>query len=275
VGGDERYGRRRVQLPRNRSTEGERQSDRRNDPSFNFIGFEWNVVAKTVVLQLAKLEKYLGRLRHFASKAAVSTLPQVQELFGTMSHLCYLFPHACLYTRAILAFQKSFGDKQFKLHRPRGRRQLPVEGVPYTGVIGEAQYWCDLLKGRFEQYVVDGAIGCVLRPERSPFEFDLVGDASNTGVGIIVDGVWEYWPTVEGWKSEDETNIDLPEAITVELGILLLVRVHADEFEAQRAAGAGNLVAFSDNMAVVDGWASQKNSNRNVNDTFRCVSSPF
>lgn len=208
---------------------------------FPFTGFEWDLDAKTVVLLRKKQEKYLQRLEDLVIGPIHCDLETIEKIAGFLSHVCYVVPNGRFHMVAIFKFKAQFGDKYNVKHHGSDR------------VKKELLWWRDLLATK-------ATLGIDLSPTFPLEDIEVISDACPLGIGIVVDGTWDFWACVPGWDAAKEDNIDLAEALGVELALLTLFSRRKDSLRGRR------IRAFCDNASVVGGWLKRRNKNFAVND---------
>ncbi|KAK4702113.1 hypothetical protein P7C70_g4111, partial [Phenoliferia sp. Uapishka_3] len=213
--------------------------------SFPFCGYVWNLQTKYVYLKHSKRKKY-----HDALKTLLTGTPSVrqetmEQIAGFLSHLCFLVPGGKNHMTEIYRFQGTMDRRRPKQrHHPHGP---PVE---------ELRWWLAIL----EQ---EGEVGRFLMGKLPVCDVSIISDACPKGVGILVDGVWDYWPCLLGW--DDEDNIDRAEGVGVLLGLIQFFGIFGDSMD-------GHLIkALCDNKSVVGGWAKGRNRNAAVNLIIRQI----
>ena len=64
------------------------------DETFKYIGFLWNITARTVSLPEEKRQKFLDRTRNFISafQAQCCAVRDVMKIHGSLCHIAYVYP---------------------------------------------------------------------------------------------------------------------------------------------------------------------------------------
>lgn len=91
-----------------------------------------------------------------------------------------------------------------------------------------------------------------MQPEPST-EFSVFTDASDSGIGVVINGEWNMWCLTDKWRDEGR-DTGWAESVAVEFAVGILLRC----FDTQ-----GKYIRIHcDNMGVVEGW--KKGSSRSV-----------
>ena len=95
----------------------ERTKDVKFAPSLPYIGFLWNIEAKTVSIPEAKKTKYLVAIADWHA-ADTHTLEEAQRLHRRLMHACYVVPAGRAYLTSLEAFLGVFHDCPFLPRSP-------------------------------------------------------------------------------------------------------------------------------------------------------------
>lgn len=195
--------------------------------TFKYIGFEWSLVDKTVVLPTKKKEKYLAKLDEWSSSNSIS-LKTTESLIGTLNHVCLVIPHGRSHLPAFYAFRTSFPSEgsHFIKHRPS------------KPVLHEIDWWRTTLSSKW--------CGVNIKRPPNPLDIQLFVDASTSwGIGLVLDDKWLAWPLKEGWQTEGR-DIGWAEMVAVDLAVRTLIAGHFVECHViLRSDNAGVVGAFS------------------------------
>ncbi|GAA5911548.1 hypothetical protein JCM5296_007204, partial [Sporobolomyces johnsonii] len=232
-----------------------------DDMTFPLIGFVWCVKNKTVHLLEKKRAKFLARLKPLLNQSMRVQLEPLERMVGSLVHLAHVVPEGKFRLRALFAFTAEFNGNYFASKHPSSAKTKVRLDDRYEGVYGELLWWQELLSGASSSDGVVCSIGCALTPSLPDLDAELLSDASDSGVGILVNG---HWALRRGWKGVDGRNIDFAEALGVELAVVALLSLAKG-----RTIRGFNVVAYCDNMSVVDGWAAKKHANAVVNRVLR------
>jgi hypothetical protein len=138
-----------------------------------------------ITLQEAKCLKYLTKLHDFITLLNGNSRIDkklAQSMNGTLSHICFVYPHSCAYLTSLLSFVASFESK----HKLRwAHPSLKNDMVWWESILSTAGPPCSL--------VSKGTIR----------DLDIWDDASTSwGIGICIGNEWDTWQLLPGWKSE-------------------------------------------------------------------------
>lgn len=206
-----------------------------------YIGFEWDLDARTVTLTSKKKAKYILAIQEWRT-CAVHTLNEVQKLYGKLLHTCLVVPRGRAYLTGLEAMLSAGNHSPFVPHSPA------------KGVHDDLAWWTDTLSQ-----------DRLARPIPGPVTLREVGafsDASSgIGVGIIIRGRWRAWHLIPGWQTLDGAkDIGWAEAVGFELMARSII---------QSGNSAGHFQTYGDNEGVVGGWRNGRSRNRAVNKVFR------
>ena len=208
-----------------------------------FIGFLWDLDARTVSISDSRKEKYLQAILDWETKPK-HALDEVQKLYGKLLHACHVLPSGRAYLTSLESFMAQFHNRPFCPHSPPCR------------TASDLQWW----KSRLVQPTLARSI-----PGPTPIiDANTYSDASSeTGIGITVGDRWRAWRLLPGWKA-DGRDIGWVEAI----GFLLLTLTLSPT-----APRGSHIKVFRDNRGVVEGWCKSRSRNKPMNDIFRAVHS--
>ena len=149
---------------------------------FKYLGFIWDLSAKTVQIPSSKKTRYLAELESW-SKGQKFSKKEVESVLGTLVHCSLAVPdgrsHLPSFSRLAASF-KFFSS-------PFTRRPLT------SGVLTDITWWRSHLSADF--------CGSVLSrpPPTSPVDF-WVDASSSWGIGIVFDHKWDSWKFLPGWN---------------------------------------------------------------------------
>ncbi|KAF7300881.1 Reverse transcriptase ribonuclease h [Mycena kentingensis (nom. inval.)] len=209
------------------------------DEKVVYIGFEWDLRRKQVVLPENKRLKFLRRVTDF-HELPVFSLHEIMKIHGSLCHIAYVYPNGRSYiaplSNAIVLFN---GSKTARHHHTTAtdtalkwwRATLSVPGIPRVLVT------------------------------RGPVQdLRLYVDASTDwGIGTYWDGQWDAFRMKEGWKSKSR-HITWLEAIALEFMVYTI-----------EAAGLcdANLKIYSDNQGVIGAFRKGRSPNSEINLAIR------
>ena len=212
-------------------------------PSFPFIGFIWDIEAKTVSLRPEKKTKYLLAIKEWR-KSRTHTLGEAQKLYGKLSHATLAHPDGRPYIASLEAMLGIFHDSP---HLPRTPpRQLPED----------LDWWIAELS--------KPTIGRSIPTAHEVHVILAYSDASSsTGIGIVIGTRWRAWKLLPGWNT-DKRDIGWAEAVGFELLIQAITRLSSHD-QGQ------HLSVHGDNQGVVEGWKRGRSRNPRVNEVFKRI----
>lgn len=171
-----------------------------------YIGFQWDVSAKTVGLSAAKLLNRREELDEFWVKLKWSK-NEVEKINGKLNHLTLILPQLKPYLTANFRWLASW--------------RKPITLKAPVDVLEDMAFWRDTLT--------------TLAPTRlipDPVEWNVgwVGDASTEfGIGIIIGRRWSQFKWLPGWDKPPDfprRTIAWAETVAVRLGLLMVCQVH-------------------------------------------------
>lgn len=213
---------------------------------FVYLGFTWDLHAKTVEITSAKKTKYLTALSRWVP-GFKCTQNDVQSMLGKLVHCSLVLPQGRsrlpLLSRFCAAFPK--GDRH-------ARYRLP------DNIASDLAWWREALSGDF--------CGMPIREVPPPIDLQVFVDASTGwGIGLVIDDSWDHWRLRPGWKVEGR-DIGWAEMVAVELGLRALV---------ERGYSNTHIKMRSDNKGVVGALDAGKSrgvqSNRVLQRIVACM----
>jgi hypothetical protein len=171
-----------------------------------YIGFDWNLQARTVSLPQEKLTDTLGLLESWLIPTSTFSSRDAARLHGKLVHISCIFHLIRPFLRGVSDFTSSFTSPRARLHVP-------------SSVAADLS-WVQFLL----QYMPNEI------PLHSPEPLDLQwrGDASTSfGIGVIVSGHWAIWKWAPNFcvGPNQEHDIGWAEAVAVELGLRLALQL--------------------------------------------------
>lgn len=171
-----------------------------------YIGFEWNVVNKTVGLSASKLLKRREELDVFWVKLTWKK-NEVEKINGKLNHLTLILPQLKPYLTANFRWLASW-KKPIRLKAP-------------DDVLEDMAFWRSTLTSLKPTRLI---------PDRIEWNVGWVGDASTEyGIGVIVGRRWGQFKWLPGWESplgKPRRSIAWAETVAVRLGLLMVCQVH-------------------------------------------------
>lgn len=171
---------------------------------FMYIGFRWDLWAKTVELPEKKKRKYLDRIAGW-TLGSLHTMKEAEIIIGTLNHVCLVIPAGRAHLVSLYKFRGGFKSNGAKFLKHKLSREIAEDMA----------WWMQRLQGEF--------VGInVIRPP-TPLDTKLFVDASTGwGIGLVLDGRWLAWQFKDGWKAEGR-EIGWAEMVAVELAVRTLV----------------------------------------------------
>ena len=186
---------------------------------FRYLGFVWNLDAKTVQILEQMKHRYLQKLEPWQKDKKFSK-KDVESIVGTLVHCSLALPNG----RSLSCFAASlnFFLSPFVLQTPN------------PSVLTDIDWWRNKLSKDF--------CGSFLSkpPPVSPVEF-WVDASSSWGIGIVFGSEWDVWRFTAGWDT-DGRNIGWAEIVAIKLG--LLFAIHKDFYDT-------HFLIRSDNQGVI------------------------
>ena len=212
-----------------------------------FLGFEWDLVRKTVKLTEAKSLKYASAIRVWL-QTETHTLSEVEKLHGKLIHASLVIPEGSAYITSLQSMLGLFSDRPFM---PRTQPR---------GTIPELNWWLNALD-----------TPCPIPIPHFPRASDhnAFSDASSSfGIAITIGSKWRAWRLKPGWD-KDNHDIGWAESIGFEFLVTTLLILDSTSLP---------LSVYGDNQGVVDPWRKGQSKNKPTNATFHrvfaCLCSP-
>lgn len=205
---------------------------------FSYVGFEWNLVAKTVYLTKIKREKHLAKVLFVLQDSPLSRQflkKDIQSLHGSLSHITFVYLRGRAYLNNIIWWLTTFTSD----FAPR---------FPPPSVISDLKWWSIQLS--------KPSIIRFLAPRPPTSDLNIWVDASTDwGIGLLINDSWDAWRTFPSWKAPGR-DIGWLEAVAVELIVTLLNEMHFSHLD---------VLIRSDNEGVIGafrkGWSRNQESN--------------
>jgi hypothetical protein len=206
-----------------------------------FIGFLWNLDARTVALPDQKRLLYLAGIKTWLRQHD-HNLEEAEQLLGRLQHTCFVVPLGQAYCVALMHFiclyAKDLGNSPQKQLRASRQAHRDME------------WWASTLS---YQHTKQG----IPKPVRVAEAAAYSDASSGVGIGVVIGGRWRAWRLLPGWQS-DKRDIQWAEAIGVEL-LALYAFTQTDL----------HLRLWCDNQSVIGGWKKGRSHNQPVNDVFK------
>lgn len=203
---------------------------------FRYLGFDWDLVRKTVEITEEKKAKYLNAITGWETGSKVAQ-DDVRSVLGKLVHCSLVVRDGSSRLPLLSRFAAAFPDRA-----PNARFKLP------ESIAADISWWRTRLSQPF--------CGMPVRKIPAPSAVEIFVDASTSwGIGLTVDGDWDHWQLRDGWKS-DGRDIGWAEMVAVELGLRVLIeRGHKNEHIRLR----------SDNQGVVGALEAGKSRGMQAN----------
>ena len=118
---------------------------------FKYLGFTWDLSAKTVQVPKSKKEHYLLKLRPWAHGQKFSR-KDAESLLGTLIHCLLAVPDGCLCLPTISRFVISFNYASFSF----------IRKSPSPGVLTDIDWWHTQLSANFCGSSITNPLPCLL-----------------------------------------------------------------------------------------------------------------
>ena len=144
-----------------------------------YIGFDWDLEARTVALPSEKLTKILQAIDCWLQPTWTVSAKDVASMHGKLVHVSCIFPLIQPFLRGIARFPLAFRSPRGKLHVP----------PPLHADLSWIQFLLQSLPNRMP-----------LAPA-TPIDLQWWGDASTSfGVGIVLGSHWAAWKWAPNFK---------------------------------------------------------------------------
>ncbi|KAJ2911289.1 hypothetical protein MD484_g9125, partial [Candolleomyces efflorescens] len=213
--------------------------------SAQYIGFVWDLEARTVSLPEEKAKKYSGAIDEWLGKTK-HTLEEIQQLYGKLLHASLVIPAG---RARLTGLEQAMGLASDRPFMPRH---------PPRSVAGELEWWRARLK-----CPSDSLTRSVIVPLQLP-DISAYSDASTgAGIAIVIGERWRAWRLLPGWRTRDgEKDIGWAEAV----GFYLLTVAVSRLFPP-----GTHLRLYGDNEGVVGAWRNFRSRNAAVNNIFKLI----
>ena len=207
----------------------------------SYLGFVWDLDARTVAISAEKKLKYLNAIEEWERKPR-HALAEVQKLYGKLLHASLVVPAGRAYLTNLEAMLSGFNSSPFVPHTPP--RSTPED----------LQWWARRLQSATLSRSIPGPVPLM--------DCNAYSDASSGfGIGITIGNRWRAWRLLPGWKS-DGRDIGWAEAVGFELLTLFVISSSND---------SAHFKVYGDNKGVVEGWWKGRSRNKQTNTVFRRI----
>jgi hypothetical protein len=204
-----------------------------------FLGVLWDLVQRRASLPSEKRAKYLARVCEMIVGIVASrkfTLVELQEIHGTLCHLCFLFTAGASRLPVFSNATKGFKGNAF------AERWLP------NSVLHSLRWW--------EARIADVSAFKQLRPLGPLRDFGIYVDASTSyGVAIVIGERWYSWELTPYWKSPG-LDICWLESVAIELLLMFLVQLNFRDI---------HILIRSDNKGAIGAHTKGRSPNVGIN----------
>ena len=210
-------------------------------PKVPYLGFLWDLQARTVCLLEKKRLKYMAAITDWEEKPT-HILSETQELHGKLQHASMVIYPGRAYITNLEAMLASGHHRPF----------LPR--TPPRDTASDLEWW----RQRLSQPDRPRPI-----PEPKPLiDLGAYSDASSGfGIAITIGPKWRAWRLATGWESQGR-DIMWAEAAGFELLVLSLLSTSHE---------GDHLTVYGDNRGVVEGWWNKSSHNKPTNRIFRRI----
>lgn len=206
-----------------------------------YLGFVWDLEARTVAIPAEKRRKYLNAIEEWGKKPT-HALAEVQKLYGKLLHTSLVITAGRAYLTNLEAMLSGFNNSPFVPH------------TPPRNTADDLQWWTTRLQSPTLSRDIPGPV-----PLK---DLDAFSDASSGfGIGITIGKRWRAWRLLPGWKA-DGRDIGWAEAVGFEL-LSLAILSSGDR--------SSHFKVYGDNKGVVEGWWKGRSRNKQTNIVFRRV----
>ncbi|KAF7303342.1 hypothetical protein MIND_00561900 [Mycena indigotica] len=213
------------------------------DATFKYIGFRWDLMAKTVEIPESKKLRYLNKLTPWV-KGAKFSRTEVDSVHGTLVHCTMAVPDGRSRLPAISAFASSFSHSSSAFSRR----------TPNATVLADIEWWRETLRRQFS------GLKLIRPPRLSAIPF-WVDASTSWGIGVVFDTVWLSWRLQRGWD-DNNRKIGWAEMVAIEFGLLLAIH---------RGHHTTHFLVRSDNEGVIGALDAVAASGKEVPEIFRVV----
>ena len=151
---------------------------------FRYIGFDWDLLEKTVSIPDSKRSKFLEKLAAWRPGHSVD-IQSCLSLIGSLNHCSVVIPLSRTHLPSLHAFAARFARLKSRF----------IHLFPPRDVLDDLRWWTERLS----------TPGCGIQikahgPEHTvPFFVDA---STFWGIGLVYGGGCLAWPLLEGWKGD-------------------------------------------------------------------------
>lgn len=205
--------------------------------TFKYLGFVWDLEAKSVHIPENKKAKYGRKLDEWLTRTNHSR-KEAESLLGTLVHCALALPDGRSRLPALSRFVTSFeGKSAFSRRTPNSRTTQDI------------CWWRSILSQQDP--------GSSIRSPPPTSNLDIWVDASTSfGIGVVFEQEWDAWRFLPGWDADPLRKIGWAEAVALEFGIRLALH---------KGFQGMHLLIKSDNMGVIGALEGGKSRNAEQN----------
>lgn len=212
--------------------------------SFTYLGFLWDINARTVQLPTSKISKYVTHLQPWLS-AKSATLIEAQKLLGSLSHCALAVPNGSSHLPQLYKFIAGFSTSKSSFVRHQVSSALH----------SDLQWWNDQFLHSF--------CGRGIKEPPPPLLDKVFVDASTSwGIGIVVNSSWSAFRFLPQ-AFTDGRNIGWAEMLAVELCVVTLTHLYPPN---------SHIIIHSDNQGVLAAITNQYSRGLHANQSLQRMS---
>ena len=206
----------------------------------DYIGFTWDLEARTVALSQRKVDKYTQAIDCWLMRPT-HTREDIEKLYGKLIHACAAMPMGHAFLTSLERMLKLSADRPFLPRRPD------------KSATTDLMWWRSML--------LSGEVSRPIYPPSPPADPLAFSDASSLiGVAIVIGQHWRAWRLLPGWQTlNGARDIGWAEAVGFKLLVYAL---------AANTGSTGCIIVHGDNSGVVKGWW---NGNKSANEVFQRI----
>lgn len=210
-----------------------------------YIGFVWNAKERTVRLPDDKFTARFEEINEFLVPDATFNLKRVERFVGRLVHTTYIVPHLRCYMSSLYRWVQEW-------QVPSARRKVPGD------VREDLEEWHTSMEYFEPRRII---------PDQVPIDLEWVGDASLTGIGVLVGSKWAQFDLLEGWNSSSDArakrNIAWAETVAIRLGLIMI-----NQFTV---TGGKTFIVLTDNTTSQGAVDNKKSADRAVNGEWKMI----
>jgi hypothetical protein len=211
--------------------------------SFKYLGFQWDLVARTVTIGSDKCAKYLTRLAPWVQGARFTKV-EVQKLIGTLNHCSVVLIEGRSHLPSLYQLVGTF----------KANANVFITHSINPRILEDVQWWRSQLSLPW--------CGTYIRKIPEPSLSQIFVDASTSwGIGFVWDGRWLAWKLLPGWKA-DGRDIGWAEMVAVELAYLTIIASGITD---------SHVILRSDNQGVIGALRNDSSRNPEQNVILRRI----